>query len=69
MNKIIKFFGLTIALGCNLQLLYFVIRFFLTPKLKIEIFEPNRIIAGIEILLLLFSMIIIYSIIGNLAKK
>ena len=68
MNKVIKFFGLSISLGSNLLLLYFIVRFFLTPKLVIEILEPNRIISGFEVLLLVFSVGVIYSLIWNLKK-
>jgi len=68
MNKKLKFIGLCIALGSNFLWFYFIGQFFLSPKKQILIHEPSRLISGFEILLLIFSVVIIYRLIWDLKK-
>ena len=63
---VLRFLGLTIPLASSLFVLYYMIRFFINPSLRVVIFETNRIIAGAEILTLLFGIIYLAYLIWKL---
>jgi hypothetical protein len=63
---VLRFLGLTIPLASSLFVSYYLIRFFINPSLRVVIYETNRIIAGAEILTLLFGIIYLAYLIWKL---